>query len=64
MALSAADKERVEGTVRRMVADYRAKPTTGKEDGFGVEIAALAPEEREHVTTVLLRIVAEESSSA
>jgi len=44
-----------------MVADYRAKPTPGKEDGFGVEIAAMSPEEREHVTAVLLELVAEEA---
>lgn len=61
MPLSAEDRERVEAQVRRMVADYRAKPTPGKEDGFGVELAAMSPEEREHVTTVLLQIVAEEA---
>jgi len=43
-----------------MIAEYRAKPTQEKEDGLGVEIATLPPEEREYVTTVLLRIVAEE----
>lgn len=61
MALSEEDRERVEAKVRWMVADYRAKPTPAKEDGFGVELAALAPAEREHVAAVLLRIVTEEA---
>jgi hypothetical protein len=60
MALSDEDKRRVEAAVRQMVAEYRAKPTQEKEDGLGVEIAVLPPEEREYVPTVLLRIVAEE----
>ena len=60
MALSEDDRQRVETAVRRMIAEYRAKPTQEKEDGLGVEIATLPPEEREYVTTVLLRIVAEE----
>jgi hypothetical protein len=54
------DRRRVEAELRRMIAEYRAKPTQEKEDGLGVEIAALPPEEREYVTTALLRIVAEE----
>jgi len=61
LPLSAEDRERVAARVRWMVADYRAKPTPGKEDGFGVEIAAMSPEEREHVTAVLLELVAEEA---
>lgn len=60
MGLSEEDSGRIERTVRQMIAEYRAKPTQQKEDGLGVEIARLPPEEREHVTTVLLRIVAEE----
>ncbi|HEY2715983.1 MAG TPA: hypothetical protein VGI73_07170 [Solirubrobacterales bacterium] len=60
MALSEADKQRVEAAVRQMVGEYRAKPTQEKEDGLGVEIAALPPQERDYVPTVLLRIVAEE----
>jgi hypothetical protein len=60
MELSNDDRQRVEGEVRRMIAEYRIKPTQEKEDGLGVEIATLPPEQREYVTTVLLRIVAEE----
>jgi hypothetical protein len=60
MALSDEDKRRVEAAVRQMIAEYRAKPTQEKEDGLGVEIAALPPQEREYVPAVLLRIVAEE----
>jgi hypothetical protein len=60
MALSDTDRQRVEDAVRRMIAEYRAKPTQEKEDGLGVEIATLLPEEREYVTTLLLRIVAAE----
>ena len=60
VALSDDDRQRVEAELRRMIAEYRAKPTQEKEDGLGVEIATLPPEEREYVTTVLLRIVAEE----
>jgi hypothetical protein len=60
MALSEEEQGRVEAEVRRMIARYRLKPTQEKEDGLGVEIATLPPEQREHVTAVLLRIVAEE----
>ncbi|MBS1878720.1 MAG: hypothetical protein JST31_04350 [Actinobacteria bacterium] len=60
MALSDEDRRRVEEQVRRMVAEYWAKPTQEKEDGLGVEVATLPPEQREYVTTVLLRILAEE----
>ena len=62
MTLSEDSKERVEAQVRRMIADLRLKPTQEKEDLMGVEILALPPEEREYVTAVLLRIVAEERS--
>jgi hypothetical protein len=58
VALSEADARRVEETVERMIAEYRAKPTQEKEDGLGVEVANLPPAEREHVTAVLLAIVA------
>lgn len=60
MALSEDERQQVELEVRRMIAEYRAKPTQEKEDGLGVEIAVLPPEQREYVTTVLLRLVAEE----
>ena len=63
MALAEDDRQRVEGLVREMIAQYRAKPTQEKEDGLGVEVATLPPEEREYVSTVLLRIVAEERDS-
>lgn len=58
MALSLEDQERVEGEVRRMVAELRARPTQEKEDALGVEIASMSPAEREHVTAVLLQMVA------
>jgi len=61
MALSQADKERVAATVRRMIADYRAKPTQEKEDGLGVELIAMPPEEREYVSTVLMELVSAEA---
>jgi hypothetical protein len=60
VVLGEDDKQRVEAEVRRMIAEYRAKPTQEKEDGLGVEIATLPPAQREYVTTVLLRIVAAE----
>ena len=60
MTLSDQDRQRVEATVRQMIAGYRAKPTQEKEDGLGVEVAAMGAEEREYVTAVLLRVVAEE----
>jgi hypothetical protein len=58
MALSLEDQQRVEGEVHRMVAELRARPTQEKEDALGVEVATMPPAEREHVTTVLLRMVA------
>jgi hypothetical protein len=60
MRLSEDDRQRVEVAVRRMIAELRAKPTQEKEDGLGVEIASMSAAEREHVSAVLLRIVAEE----
>lgn len=60
MALSEDDQLRVEAAVRQMIAELRVKPTQEKEDGLGVEIASMPPEEREHASAVLLRIVAEE----
>lgn len=62
MDLSAEEKERVEGEVRRMVAALRARPTQEKEDALGVEIATMPVEEREYVTTVLLRLLREGSA--
>jgi hypothetical protein len=64
MALSEADELRVEAEVRRMIAELRLKPTQEKEDGLGVEIAAMPAQERELVSVVLLRIVAEERGPA
>lgn len=60
MTLSDEDRRRVEAAVRRMIAGYRAKPTQEKEDGLGVEVATMPAAEREYVSVVLLRIVAEE----
>ena len=62
MDLSREDQERVEGEVRRMVAELRARPTQEKEDALGVEIALMAPAEREHVTSVLLGMLREDPS--
>lgn len=64
MALSDADELRVEAAVRQMIAELRLKPSQEKEDGLGVEIAAMTAAEREHVCVVLLRIVAEERRPA
>lgn len=63
MSLSAADKARVRDKLERMIAEYRAKPTSELEDNFGVEVAALPAPERDYVPTVLLEIVAEEAGS-
>jgi hypothetical protein len=60
VALSDEQRGRVEEAVRRMIAELRVKPSQAKEDNLGLEVAVLPPEEREYVTTVLLRIVAEE----
>lgn len=60
MDLSPEQQERVEGEVRRMVADLRVRPTQEKEDALGLEIALMSPAEREHVTAVLLRMVGED----
>jgi hypothetical protein len=58
--LSDEQRARVEEKVRQMIAELRTKPTQAKEDNLGLEIATLPPEERAYVTTLLLRIVAEE----
>jgi hypothetical protein len=60
MPLTPEDSHRVAEAVRQMVRDYRVKPTAEKEDALGVELLAMPPEEREHVATVLLEIVAED----
>jgi hypothetical protein len=60
MSLTAEQRDRVAETVRQMVRDYRVKPTAEKEDALGVELLVMPSEEREHVATVLLEIVAEE----
>ena len=60
MHLGPEDKRRVESEVRRMAAELRAKPTQEKEDAIGLEIATMPAPEREHVPSVLLRILAEE----
>lgn len=61
MTLTAADKERVAAAVHRMVAEYRAKPTQEKEDGLGVELIAMTPQERDYVGVVLMEIVSAEA---
>jgi len=57
MDLSPEDQERVEEEVRRMVAELRARPTQEKEDALGLQVANMAPPEREFVTTVLRRML-------
>lgn len=64
MPLSSDDRDRVEAEVRRVVAELRARPTQEKEDALGLELATLPPGEREHATSILLRIVAEERGDA
>lgn len=64
VTLSEEQQRRVEEAVRRMIAELRVKPSQAKEDNLGLEVAILPPEEREYVTAVLLRIVAEERSPA
>jgi hypothetical protein len=59
MDLSSEDQQRVEQEVRRIVAELRARPTQEKEDALGLQIATMPPAEREHVTTVLLRMLDE-----
>ena len=61
LPLTAADEQRVEAEVRRMIAELRARPTQEKEDRIGLEIATMPAAERDLVPTILLRIVAEES---
>jgi hypothetical protein len=60
MDLSDEDRQRVEGEVRRMVAELRARPTQEKEDALGLRIALMPPAEREHVTAVLLRMLGDD----
>jgi hypothetical protein len=62
LPLSHEDEARVEGEVRRMIAELRAKPSQEKEDRVGVEIASMPDAERDLVPGILLRIVAEEAS--
>jgi hypothetical protein len=61
MDLSTEGQKRVEAEVRRIVAELRARPTQEKEDALGLEIALMPPAEREYVTTVLLRMLSEDS---
>lgn len=60
MDLSSEDRQRVEEEVRHIVAELRARPTQEKEDALGLRIATMPPAEREHVTTVLLRMLSED----
>lgn len=62
--LSNEDKARLEAEVRRMVASLRAKPTQEKEDALGLEIATLPPAERDYVSEILLRFLAEEAGGS
>lgn len=62
MELSNEDRRRVEGEVRQMVTELRARPTQEKEDALGVVVAMMPPGEREHVTAVLLRMLREDAS--
>ena len=57
MNLSSEDRKRVEEEVRQMVAELRARPTQEKEDGLGLRIANMPPQEREFVTDVLRRML-------
>lgn len=57
MNLSPEDQARVEEEVQRMVAELRARPTQEKEDALGLQVARMALPEREHVATVLLRML-------
>jgi hypothetical protein len=59
--LTPKDKKRVEAEVRRMVVELRTRPTAEKEDALGLEIATMAPADREYVPEVLLRLLAEEA---
>jgi hypothetical protein len=60
MSLSDGDKARVRAEVEAMIAEYRFKPTQELEDQLGLRVAVMPAEEREHVPTVLLEIVASE----
>jgi hypothetical protein len=60
MSLSDEEKAAVRDEVELMIAEYRVKPTQELEDGLGVRIATLPPEQRDYVPVVLLEIVAAE----
>jgi hypothetical protein len=60
MALSEADERRLEAEVARMIAELRLNPNQEKEDRIGLEISLLPEEERDFVSTVLLRFIAAE----
>lgn len=57
--MDAEAQQRVEEEVSRMVTELRARPTQEKEDALGLEIFMMPPAEREYVTTVLLRMLAD-----
>lgn len=61
MALTGEDKARVRAELEWMIAEYRAKPTQEKEDGLGVELIAMTPQERDYVGVVLMEIVSAEA---
>jgi len=63
MPLSAEDRARVKAEVELMIAEYRSRPTQELEDALGLRVAVLPAEERDHVPTVLLEIVAAEASA-
>ena len=60
MPLSESEKQRVETEVEAMIAELRARPTQEKEDALGLRVAILPAPEREYVSTVLLRMVADD----
>jgi len=62
MDLSAEDKDRIRERLERMIAEYRAKPTSELEDEFGLAVAVMPEPERDYVPTLLLEIVAAERS--
>lgn len=60
MALSEADERRLEAEVARMIRELRLNPNQEKEDRIGLEISILPEEERDFVSTALLRFIAAE----
>jgi hypothetical protein len=60
VSLSDEDKAAVRAEIELMIAEYRSKPTQELEDGLGLRVATLPPEQREYVPVVLLEIVATE----